>query len=682
MNLFSAVCGALALAIIYLAVRRLLENRLAAFLSVLILATLPTYWRWATEAKIYTLHILLVSGILFLLTRCDKSGNKVWFFLLAATLFGLGLGNHSTTVLLAPGLLLFFWLNCRPVRNTRYKVGSRHHALRHLTILLPTILLPLLLYLYVPLRAEWLLAREGTLTGLTVPVAVARGLVSDFYHSGLVGLIRYFSAADFTGGVVTNWGLVPRQILTVYWPLVRSDFTPWGAALGLIGAVYFALWRPRRFWPLFLVYVALIPFVLTYGQGEQAAFLLPSSLMLAIFGGAAIAGGLRLVSAIRNRGSRTRDPTIYYLLSVSLTLALIAAVAWLAAQQAERNIDWLTKKWDDAAHQYWTDVLAHPLEPGAGVLAHWGDLTTFWYLQHVDGTRTDLYGLYPPSEEVVMEWLWAGRALYIAGPMQGWAADVENRYQFLPWGRVVRLASHDADPLALFPDLPDAPDHPLFSDRIRLLKVGLPTPSVKSGGARATSGDMLPVTLAWQSIGRLPADTHVSLRLVEDDGTVAAQTDQALVSGWLPADSLPPGQVLLSYHGFKLPTGLLPGEYQLELAIFQPHVGAWPLANGQLTLGLGPVRVLPAHSSQPLDPWNEYKPLGGVDFGGEIRLVGFDYSVTRARQGTGFSAELLWQAARPPTADYALLVELVDSEGKIWRDWHHIPTDGRAPTST
>ena len=721
MNLFSAVCGALALATVYLAVRRLLENRLAALLSVLIFATLPTYWRWATEAKIYTLHILLVSSILFLLTRCDKSGNQevreagkrgtrvlgepgigesgsqnirgstgpsneiwgqAWFLMLAAILFGLGLGNHSTTVLLAPGLLLFFWLNCRPMRNAQYAIRSRHHIVRFSTLLLPIILLPLLLYLYVPLRAEWLLAREGTLSGLTVPVAVARGLVSDFYHSGLVGLVRYFIAADFTGGVVTNWGLVPSQIVTVYWPLVRSDFTPWGAALGLVGAVYFALWRPRRFWPLFLMYVALIPFVLTYGQGEQAAFLLASSLMLAIFGGAAIAGGLRLISSIRNKGSRTRDSAIYYLLSIFLTLALVTAVAWLAVQQAERNIDWLTNKWDDAAHQYWSDVLAHPLESGAGVLAHWGDLTTFWYLQHVDGTRPDLYGLYPPSEEVVVAWLGAGRALYIAGPLQGWAADVENRYQLLPWGRVVRLASRDADPLALLSDLPDAPNQALFSDRIRLLKVGLPTPLAKSGGTQANSGGMLPVTLAWQSMGRLPADTHVSLRLVEDDGTTAAQTDQALVSGWLPADSLPAGQVLLSYHGFKLPTGLLPGQYQLELAIFQPRVGAWPTANGQLTLDLGPVRVLPAHPSQPSDPWNEYKPLSGVDFGGEIRLLGIDYSVTRARQGTGFSAELLWQAARPPAADYELLVELVDSKGKIWRDWHHIPTDGRAPTST
>jgi hypothetical protein len=111
-------------------------------------------------------------------------------------------------------------------------------------------------------------------------------------------------------------------------------------------------------------------------------------------------------------------------------------------------------------------------------------------------------------------------------------------------------------------------------------------------------------------------------------------------------------------------------------------VGAWRLANDQLTQDLGPIRVLPAHPSQPLDPWNEYKPLYSVIFGGEIQLAGFDYSVTRARQGTGFSAELLWQAIRPPTADYSLLVQLVDSEGKIWRDWHHIPTDGRSPTST
>jgi hypothetical protein len=712
MNLLSAVCGALALVLLYPASRRLLESRLGAMLAVLVFATLPTYWRWATEAKIYTLHILLLSGILFLLTRClevgrqresasgtqetptpsqylaehagsgrgtqlpeDKASHQPtagWrlrpgYLLLAAILFGLALGNHSTTVLLAPGLFLFFWLNCRPSHNT-------HDVLRFVPFLLPIFLLPVLLYLYVPLRAEWLLVTEGTWTGLTVPVAVARGLVSDFYQSGLPGLIRYFTAADFTGGVVTNWGLVPRQLLTVYWPLVRDDFTLWGAALGLIGAIYFALWRPRRFWPLFLMYVMLIPFVLTYGQGEQSAFLLSSSLVLAIFVGAAVAGGIRVVAWIRDRASGTTYSALYYLLSLLLALALVVIVAWLPVRQARWNIDWLTDKWDDASYQYWTDVLAHPMEPGAGMLAHWGDLTSFWYLQHVEGNRPDLYGLFPPSEEVVAEWLAAGHDLYIAGPLQGWAPGVETRYQLLPWGRLVRLAPHGADPLGLLPDLPELPGGSVFGDRIQLVRAGIEP--------EAASGGILPVTLAWQTVGDLPGDIHVSLRLVEDDDVIVAQTDEALVSGWLPADSLPPAQVLLSFHRFKLPTGMLPGDYRLQLALFQPHVGGWPMLDGRLTLDLGHVTVIPNEPSQPLDPWGEYKPLRGINFAGEIGLVGYDYSVTRAQQGKGFAAEFLWQATRPPSADYLLLVELVDADDKVWRAWHHVPSEGRLSTDT
>jgi len=704
MNLFSAVCGALALAILYPTVRRLLESRLAALLAVLIFATLPTYWRWATEAKIYTLHILLLSGILFLLTRCleigesgnqgigrsgsqgsrvagDRRGQLVegWrhtgHLVLAAVLFGLALGNHSTTILLAPGLFLFFWLNCRPSHApgaTLHPPRFTFYALRFTLYLLPIIVLPLLLYLYIPLRAERLLAREGTLTGLTVPVAVARGLVSDFYHSGLGGLVRYFTAADFTGGVVTNWGQVPRQLIITYWPLVRDDFSLWGTALGIVGAVYFAVWRPRRFWPLLLMYATLIPFVLTYGQGEQSAFLLPSSLIWAIFCGAAVAGGLRLISGIKDQGSEIRNQAVYAVFSVLVTLVLVGVVVWLPVQQARNNVDWLTDKWDKSVYQYWTDVLAHPMEPGSGVLAHWGDLTSFWYMQHVERSRPDLYGLYPPSEEVVLEWLEAGHPLYIAGPLQGWADGVETRYQLLPWGRLVRLVPRSADLLALLPNLPDAPDDPVFNGRIRLLKLGAQD--------RAPSGGVLPVSLVWQTTAPLPVDTHVSLRLVEADGAIAAQTDDTLVSGWLPADLLPSGQVLLSHHHFELPAGLLPGEYHLQLALFQPHVGGWPLTEGRFTQNLGPVRVTPAHPSGPLDPWAEYKPLRGVDFGGEIGLVGYDYSVTRAGQGKGFAAEFLWQAKRLPSADYTLVVELVDEQGNVWRDWRHVPTNGKAPT--
>jgi len=85
MNLFSALCSAAALPLIYGAARRLLIPavspaqykemgadhslllRTAALTTVLTFATLPTFWRWSTEAKIYALNILLFSGVLYTL---------------------------------------------------------------------------------------------------------------------------------------------------------------------------------------------------------------------------------------------------------------------------------------------------------------------------------------------------------------------------------------------------------------------------------------------------------------------------------------------------------------------------------------------------------------------------------------------------------------------------------------
>ncbi len=74
MNFFSALCSAAALPLIYGAARRLLDPTLAqpaaltqpaarwaALLTALTFATLPTFWRWSTEAKTYALNILLLA---------------------------------------------------------------------------------------------------------------------------------------------------------------------------------------------------------------------------------------------------------------------------------------------------------------------------------------------------------------------------------------------------------------------------------------------------------------------------------------------------------------------------------------------------------------------------------------------------------------------------------------------
>ena len=119
MNFFSALCGAAALPLLYAAIQRLFENRWAALTTVLIFATLPTFWHWSTVAKTYPLNMLLLAGILYLLTLALEEQNasprlpRTLFLAIAILLLGLQISVHNTAILLIPGLLLFGWLNFR-----------------------------------------------------------------------------------------------------------------------------------------------------------------------------------------------------------------------------------------------------------------------------------------------------------------------------------------------------------------------------------------------------------------------------------------------------------------------------------------------------------------------------------------------------------------------------------------
>ena len=712
MNLLSALLSSLALPLIYGAARHLfspvpsrpinqqtnqhpsphsqftIDNsqspiRAAALAAVLIFATLPTFWRWSTEAKIYALNILLFSGVLYTLAHALHAPSTTptqtnlhpssfihnspftihhsYPLVLPVLLFGLQLAVHSTTVLLIPGLLLFVWLNLRP-----YLFTPRRFLAHTLLLILPG-----LLYFYVPLRAEWLIAHLGR------DEAIGMGLLADFYRSGLPGLMRYFTAADFTGGVITNWGEVPQQFFTVYLPLLVEDFTLPGVALGVIGGLSYAFAAPRRFFPLLLLYAAPIPFVLTYGQGEQSAFLLPSFLIFALFGGYTLLAATNAIAYVlrftfsKDAGREGKPPGLQRRMHVFAPLLLLLLFTFQLFPQIRHNTLWLNTKWTRDIYNEWADALNHPLDAGAGMLAHWGDLTSFWYMQHAEQRRPDLRGVYPPDEDIVLNWFERGNDnLFIAGPLQGWATGIEQRYQLIPWGRLVRIAPRERVPESLLPPLPQ-PIDAVFSGQLRLIAADF--------APQAVAGQDFPVTLTWQALAELNADTSISLRLVRDDGIVA-QLDEPLRSGWFPRETLPVGQYLLGYPLLHVPLGTLPGAYRLQLVSYTNDKQPWLLPSGEATLTLGDVEITPPPSGTLPDP-DTYKFPPPHDFNGEIRLAGFDYSVNRVGQGKGFATRLLWQAITPPADNYTLHAELLDAAGSPLRSWAVLPQDGRAPTS-
>lgn len=142
--------------------------------AALLLAASFTFWDWATQAKMYTLHFAFVAGLLTLALRARRAirgagspGSswppRLWpapACLLVLLAFGTGLTftNHFMSVALLPSLaVLIFWSQPRTMEIKGRSVQPDAPPWRWLLSYIPWILVaglaPLLLYLYLPLRS-------------------------------------------------------------------------------------------------------------------------------------------------------------------------------------------------------------------------------------------------------------------------------------------------------------------------------------------------------------------------------------------------------------------------------------------------------------------------------------------------------------------------------------------------
>src|SRR5215203_6006978 len=141
-NLASAVYGVTAVLVIYLAGLRLCRRAVAAAAGTLAFGLSEAFWGQAVISEVYTLEALLVAlVILALLVWRDTRAER--YLLLSASLVGLSLTHHLTSVLLVPAAPAFVVLTDRSVFS---KVGLMLKSLG-------LFLFGLLPFLYLPIRA-------------------------------------------------------------------------------------------------------------------------------------------------------------------------------------------------------------------------------------------------------------------------------------------------------------------------------------------------------------------------------------------------------------------------------------------------------------------------------------------------------------------------------------------------
>ena len=323
-----------------------------------LLAASATFWSRTSQAKMYSLHYALVA-LVFLAAlnarwaweREEKRVMRRWLVALSLGL-GLALTNHLTTILTLPGVVVLLLAGRDPVSRARGVLGAWAWVL-------PALLLPLLLYVYLPLRSA-----QDPLMNWGSP-----DTLGDFWRHVSGWQYRVNFNLDLSEGLGRISGYIGEQWLFLSWVV---------AALGV--AAVALLWR--RSWPLatsvIVTMVVVTLFSMAYGVSETDAYMVPAYMVLTLaFGLAPLS--LSENSQFRIQGSKFR-------IQVGAVGALVVlGLALLVLQYPHQN-----HSKDRLAEQFVANVFAE-LPPNSVLLTdYWDFYSPTIYLQNLKGARPDV----------------------------------------------------------------------------------------------------------------------------------------------------------------------------------------------------------------------------------------------------------------------------------------------------
>ena len=180
----------------------------------------------------------------------------------------------------------------------------------------------------------------------------------------------------------------------------------------------------------------------------------------------------------------------------------------------------------------------------------------------------------------------------------------------------------------------------------------------------------LDVTVYWRARQPLLTNYAVFLHLDLPDGRTAATADEAPPEN-IPTRNWPPGLYLRNPLKLKIPAGLPPVRYQVNVGLYDRQTGerlaVLPWAREQTTYSLGHVWLVEA-GPEP----DAVSPL--AHFGPDITLVEAKLDLAGSNALT-----LAWQAARPIDRDYSIFVHLLDAEGQLLGQVDGVPYAGLYP---
>ncbi len=573
LNLFSALVGALTVALLYVVMSAWLGSalrvrRLAALLTALLLAVNPTFWSQSLIAEVYTLQTfftLLILHTAYQLIRgtpphtgqgaeetAAQTGALVtWLGLLV----GLSFTHHAMTLFLLPSVIIaLWWARRRWVGNGRAWLG-----------LILGLTLPLLLYLYIPLRSgpaasPWYHQPLGETT-LTL------------YANNWAAFWTFMTGQSISVGFHTAaqaWAQLSQA-----WLLWRLHFFLPGLFLVVIGL--YVLIRARN-WPVLALTLPLLVgqqlFNLFYAIGDILVYYIGIYLVAAIWIGYvadAVGGGM---ATLENRlaGAGTEEERRPQL---ALSIVLVLALLGLPFEIGRSYFAQLDQTTSTRARQLWGEIAAATPPANAILVSNdRNEIVPLFYLQGVEAQLTGITGLFPLIEP---------------GPR---FADIGTTIE-------TARAAAPAQPLYLIKPMPSlAVKFALRAATPPLVEVTGPAvmapptylTDLPYGGLRLLGYDWEPtaagieLALYWQVETTLDLDYTTTVQIFDAAGNKLAQNDAPPGAPYYPTSLWKPGEQLVERHllapnSTATPSGLLIAMYHgPALTQFAPPLEISPVA--------------------------------------------------------------------------------------------------------
>jgi hypothetical protein len=187
------------------------------------------------------------------------------------------------------------------------------------------------------------------------------------------------------------------------------------------------------------------------------------------------------------------------------------------------------------------------------------------------------------------------------------------------------------------------------------------------------TGEVVDVTLYWQTIKSTERDYAVFVHLLSDEGTIIAQRDTYPGLGRYPTTVWRKSVAFADTYRLYIPdTAYAPDSGHVQVGMYLPGGARLTTPDGRDVIRIAPVRVLETAGDVP-NPMRQ-------DFANQVALIGYSLDRRVARPGETIRLTLYWRALATMENDYDVFAHVLGSENQVWARSDGWP--GGSPTSS